>query len=89
MAATRLLPTIIGPELAARMLFTGEVILGSEAQRIGLVSKSVPAADVMKEAMLLAESIAEKVTALCMTCWCVNVSRECWLAVNAHCKRQL
>lgn len=61
MAATRLLPSIVGPERAARLLLTGEVITGKEAERIKLVSEAVPTEDVLKRATELAETIAQKV----------------------------
>lgn len=35
----------LGPERAKRMLFTGDLIDGTEAERIGLVLEAVPAAD--------------------------------------------
>ncbi len=48
----------LGPEQAKRMLFTGDRIAGSEAQSIGLVLKSVPAASLDEEVDTLAHRIA-------------------------------
>lgn len=48
----------LGPERAKRMLFTGDTIDGSEAERLGLVLKAVPAADLDREVERLAERMA-------------------------------
>jgi enoyl-CoA hydratase len=48
----------LGPERAKRMLFTGDKISGREAERLGLVYKAVPAADLDDEVERLAERMA-------------------------------
>jgi enoyl-CoA hydratase len=48
----------LGPERAKRMLFTGDKIDGVEAEKLGLVYKAVPAADLDAEVEALAERIA-------------------------------
>ena len=48
----------IGPEKAKRMLFTGDKIDGTEAEKIGLVYKAVPAGQLDAEVEKLAERIA-------------------------------
>jgi enoyl-CoA hydratase len=48
----------LGPEKAKRMLFTGDKIDGREAERIGLVLKSVPADELDAEVERLAERMA-------------------------------
>jgi len=53
-----LLPRTIGMSRAAELLFTGDVIDAKTAADWGLVSRVVPAADLMTEAMVLAEKIA-------------------------------
>jgi len=58
MGATHFMPAIVGPQAAARMLLTGDVVDGTEAQEMGLVLKAVPGEELMDEAYKLAESIA-------------------------------
>ena len=48
----------LGAEKAKRMLFTGDKISGSEAERIGLVDRAVPADQLDAEVEKLAERIA-------------------------------
>ena len=48
----------LGPEQAKRMLFTGDKIDGREAQRIGLVHRAVPAADLDAHVEALAHRMA-------------------------------
>jgi len=55
-----LLPRTIGMSRAAEMLFTGDVIDAKTAAEWGLVSRVVPAADLMVEAVALAERIAQQ-----------------------------
>lgn len=52
------LPAIVGPEMAARLLYTGDVISAAEAERIRLVSEVAPHAELMDRAMTLAGRIA-------------------------------
>ena len=53
-----LMPRTIGMSRAAELLFTGDVIDAAKAAEWGLVSKAVPHADLMGEALALAERIA-------------------------------
>jgi len=48
----------VGPQWAKRMLFTGDTLRGSEAAKIGLVMKSVPAEQLDAEVHYLARRIA-------------------------------
>ncbi len=56
--AFRLLQDLVGPGKARELLFTAQTISGEEAFRIGLVNKVVPQAQLMDEAMAMAEAIA-------------------------------
>jgi enoyl-CoA hydratase len=56
--AFRLVQDLIGPGKARELLFTGEYIDGSEAQRIGLVNRAVPLDKLMETVMEMAAKIA-------------------------------
>jgi len=56
--ATRLVQDLIGPAKARELLFTGDYIDGREAERIGLVNRSVPADQLMPAVTELAVRIA-------------------------------
>ncbi|MEZ4363330.1 MAG: enoyl-CoA hydratase-related protein [Kofleriaceae bacterium] len=58
LAITYLLPRLVGAATAAELLFTGRLVDGDEAQRLGLVSRVAPAAEVLGLAMQLAADIA-------------------------------
>lgn len=58
MAATWTLPRLVGPALAAELLFTGRILSGEEAVQIGLVNRAVPREDVLREALALARACA-------------------------------
>ena len=53
-----MLHRLVGPAHAAELLFSGSLISGSEALRIGLVSHAVDAEDVLPAAFRIARSIA-------------------------------
>jgi enoyl-CoA hydratase/carnithine racemase len=58
MGATWTLPRLVGPARAAELLFTGRLIDGVEAERIGLVNRAVEAEAVLPEALALAREVA-------------------------------
>lgn len=57
--AMRLIQDLIGPGKACELLFTAESIDGAEAERIGLVNRTVPSERLLEEARDLASRIAE------------------------------
>lgn len=58
MGATYLLPRLVGTARACEMFFTGELLDGREAARIGLVNRAVAAADLPEETARVAKRIA-------------------------------
>jgi enoyl-CoA hydratase len=73
-AATQRLPRLVGRGRAMEMILTGAPIAAVEAQRIGLVNRVVPAAELMTEA----KSLAAKLAALAPIAMCYIIN-----AVNA------
>jgi enoyl-CoA hydratase/carnithine racemase len=55
------LPRVIGYSRAMDLLLTGRIFLGREAYDLGLVSRVVPAADVLKVGLEIAHDIADNV----------------------------
>jgi enoyl-CoA hydratase/carnithine racemase len=53
-----LVPRLVGASTAMDLLLTGRIIRGTEAERLGLVHRSVPRDDVLDTSMELAEDIA-------------------------------
>jgi enoyl-CoA hydratase len=56
-AGTWLLPRILGPQQALRLLFTGDFLSAEEAKEIGYVLDVVPSDDLLPAARALAERI--------------------------------
>jgi enoyl-CoA hydratase/carnithine racemase len=59
MAISYLLPRLVGPAPACELLFTGRLVGGEEAARLGIVNRAVPAAEVLGDAMATARTIAD------------------------------
>ena len=60
MAATYLLPQVAGLAVARELLLTGRMVTGAEAAALGLVTRAVPAARVLDDALEVAALIAAR-----------------------------
>ncbi len=58
MGATWTLPRLVGPSVAADLLYTGRTVTGEEAATLGLVNRCVEAEAVVDEARRIANEIA-------------------------------
>jgi enoyl-CoA hydratase len=58
MGATWILPRLVGPARAAELLYTGRILDGQEAARMGLVNEVVPAPQLEGRALALAQELA-------------------------------
>jgi enoyl-CoA hydratase len=52
-------PLAVGPARAKQYLLTGDPLTAAEAERIGLVNRVLPAADLEREAMRFAQRLAD------------------------------
>ncbi len=75
--ATYFLPRIVGRSKAFEMCYTGDIVDAKEAERIGLVSRVVPADKLMDETMALAKRLADgPPIAMQLTKRCLNRSLD-------------
>jgi enoyl-CoA hydratase/carnithine racemase len=58
LGGTFTLPTLLGYPRAAELLYTGRLVTGAEAERMGMVNQAVPLDQVMPVALKMAEEIA-------------------------------
>lgn len=90
MGGSQRLTRFVGKSKAMDMCLTGRMMDAAEAERSGLVSRVVPAADLLPETMKAAEKIAEQsVPALMMVKEAVNRSYELTLAEGLRYERRL
>jgi enoyl-CoA hydratase len=90
MGGSQRLTRFVGKSKAMDMCLTGRMMDAAEAERSGLVSRVVPAADLMAEAMKSATKIAEQsLPILMMTKEAVNRAYETTLAEGLRFERRL
>lgn len=87
---TQRLPRAIGKSKAMEMCLTGRMMDAAEGERSGLVSRVVPLADLMDEAMKVADTIAHRSLPIAMICKeSVNRAWEGTLAEGIRFERRL
>ena len=87
---TQRLTRLVGKSKAMEMVLTGRMMDAEEAERANLVARVVPTADLLDEALKLAETIAEKsqpIVALAKEA--VNVAYETTLAEGVRFERRV
>ena len=87
---TQRLTRFVGKSKAMEMCLTGRMMDAEEAERTGLVSRIVPADDLLSEAISVAEKIAEKSRpSVLIAKDCVNVAYETTLREGVHFERKV
>ena len=87
---TQRLTRFVGKSKAMEMCLTGRMMDAAEAERSGLVSRVVPAADLVAEAIKAAETIASmSMPAVMMAKDCVNRAYETAMAEGVRYERRL
>ena len=87
---TQRLTRFVGKSKAMEMCLTGRMMDAAEAERSGLVSRVVPAADLLADAMKTATTIADmSMPALMMTKESVNRAYESTLAEGIRSERRM
>lgn len=87
---TQRLTRAVGKAKAMEMCMTGRMMDAAEAERVGLVSRIIPAADLVDEAIKVAERIAGMSRPVVMMAKeAVNAAFETTLAQGVHFERRL
>jgi enoyl-CoA hydratase/carnithine racemase len=87
---TQRLPRFVGKAKAMDMVLTGRMMDAAEAERAGLVSRVVPAASLLEEALAAARTIAAlSPNAVMLTKEMVNAAFETPLAQGVRLERRL
>ena len=87
---TQRLTRFVGKSKAMDMVLTGRMMDAAEAERCGLVSRIIPAADLVAEALKVAGTIASmSLPATMMAKECVNRAYETTLAEGVRFERRL
>lgn len=87
---TQRLTRFVGKSKAMEMCLTGRMMDAEEAERCGLVSRIIPLADLVGEAVTTAEKIAEKSLPSVLTAKeCVDVAYETVLKEGVHYERRV
>jgi len=87
---TQRLPRAVGKSKAMEMALTGRMMDADEAERCGLVSRVLPAADLMDEALKVAARIASMGRpSVYAAKECVNFAFETSLAEGVHFERRM
>lgn len=90
MGGTQRLTRFVGKSKAMEMCLTGRLMDAEEAERCGLVSRVVPAGELIEEALEVASKIAEfSLPAVMMTKEAVNRAYETTLAEGLHYERRV
>jgi enoyl-CoA hydratase len=87
---TQRLTRLVGKSKAMEMCLTGRMMDAEEAERVGLVSRIVPADDLLDEAVAVAEKIAEKSRpSVLIAKECVDAAYEMTLREGVHFERRV
>jgi 2-(1,2-epoxy-1,2-dihydrophenyl)acetyl-CoA isomerase len=85
------LPRLVGFHKAAELMFTGDVIDAHEAERLGLINRVIPHAELAKQARELAERLARGPTraiGLCKRTLNVGIGADLAAVLNAEAEGQ-